>query len=294
VEPVRILAVNSQAAGIVQAVRAEEGSRISQDDVLVELDDRESRAQLRRAQAVLANAKAAFDRAEALKNNRIISDVEYEQARAAYEVAASDVSLWETRVSFTRILAPTAGVVIAKSVETGNSVSANQLLFQIADVSLLVVRVQVSELDVVNLHAGTPAMVQLDAFPNRDLGGTIRRVFPSADPVSRLVPVEVALRSVPVGVDVRSGFLARVTFPLESRQDVLVVPASAVNVSETGPYVFLVQGDTLVRRDISIGLSTEGVVESTAGLEEGEVVVTSGQAGLRPGMTVSVQGRDAS
>ena len=153
----------------------------------------------------------------ALHAGRIVSDAEAEQSRSAYDVARSDVALWETRLAFTRIVAPSAGVVTVKHVESGSAVSPNQRLFDLADVSLLVVRVQLSELDVVHLAPGAPVVVRLDAFPDAMLEGRVRRVFPSADPQSRLVPVEVALGPRPRGVDVRPGFLARVAFALDRR-----------------------------------------------------------------------------
>lgn len=289
VEPVRIITVSAQTAGVVRTVAVEEGDPVTTGDLLVELDDRETRAQLRRAEALLASAKAAYERSGVLLQDSFVSQVEYEQARAAHEVAESDVSLWETRLSFTKISAPTTGMIVTRTVEAGGAVSTNQPLFEIADISLMVVRTQVSELDVVHLSQGAEVTVVLDAFPDEPLRGTIRRIFPSADPLSRLVPVEIAFRTVPRSVRLRSGFLARVTLPVDRRADALVVPAAAVAVANDGPYVFVVDGDTLIRRSVELGLSTGGWVESTAGVSEGEEVVTSGLAALRPGMTVRVQ-----
>jgi len=289
VEPARIVTVSAQIAGIVRSVAVEEGAAVSAGDLLVELDDRETRAQLRRAEALLASARAAYERSGVLLQDSFVSQVEYEQARAAFEVAASDVTLWETRLSFTRIAAPSNGVVIARTVEVGGAVSTNQPLFEIADISSMVVRTQVSELDVVHVTEGTRVSVILDAFPDQTFPGSIRRIFPSADPVSRLVPVEIALRSTPPAVRIRSGFLARVTLPVDRRANALVIPASAVAVANDGPYVFVVNADTLIRRSVDLGLATGGWVESTNGVEEGEHVVTSGLAALRPGMIVRVQ-----
>src|SRR5690606_17552749 len=133
-----------------------------------------------------------------------------------------------------------SGVVVAKNVEEGDVVSAQQRLFTIGDVSTRVVRVPVSELDVVALSPGQPARVALDAYPGRELTGRIRRVFPAADPTSRLVPVEVALEGEASGV-ARPGFLARVTFALGAKDGVLLVPASAVTSATGATAVFVVE-----------------------------------------------------
>jgi RND family efflux transporter MFP subunit len=290
VEPVRTIGVNSLLAGTVLALHVQEGDRVREGQVLAELDARETRAQLERARAVLANAEAAYERNKQLHAAQIITDTEFEQSRSAFEVAKSEAEVWRTRVEFSRIAAPSAGVVTAKHVEAGSAVSPNQRVFDLADVSLLVVRLQLSELDVVYVRPDAEVEVALDAYPSTRVRGRVRRVFPSADPQSRLVPVEVALAALPPGVAARPGFLARVTFHLDRREGALVVPAAAVGVSEGGQFVFVVEADSAVRRPVSLGMTAEGYVEVTEGLTPGERVVTSGHTSLRSGARVRVAG----
>ncbi len=288
VEPLRLVGVNSRAAGTILSVLVVEGDRVRPGTLMAELDARETSAQLERARAVLANARTAFERSQQMKAAGIVTEAEFEQVRAAHATAQSDVDLWETRLDFTRVLSPTAGVVTAKLVEAGSAVTVNQRLFDVADDSLLVVRVQMSELDVVHLKPGAPVAVQLDAQPGALLAGWVRRVFPAAEAQTRLVPVEVALRSPPAGVTVRPGFLARARFDLDPRPNALVVPAAAVGAGATGAYAFVVEADTLVRRAIETGMTSAGLVEVIRGLAAGELVVTSGQVNLRTGMAVRV------
>jgi RND family efflux transporter MFP subunit len=288
VEPLRLVGVNSRSAGTILTVRVVEGDRVRPGTLLAELDARETAAQLERARAVLANARTAFERAQQMRASAIVTDAEFEQARATHATARSDVDLWETRLDFTRVLSPTAGVVTAKLIEAGSAVGVNQRLFDIADDSLLVVRVQMSELDVVHVQRGVPVAVILDAQPGALLAGWVRRVFPSADAQTRLVPVEVALRSAPAGVTVRPGFLARVRFDLERRPDALVVPAAAVGAGSAGSYALVVQTDSLIRRSIETGITLGGQVEILRGLAPGELVVTSGLVNLRAGMPVRI------
>lgn len=293
VEPVRTVAVNAQMAGTVLRVLAEEGRRVAAGEPLAELDARETRAQLDRARAVLANAEAAHQRSEMLAAEGLASGSELDGARAAFDIAKADVALWTTRLAFSRIEAPVAGVVTGKFVERGGAVSANQRLFEIAEDALLVVRVRVSELDVVHLEEGRAVSVRLDAYPDARLSGRVRRIFPSADAASRLVPVEIALAPAPRGVEVRPGFLARVEFTVERRTGALAVPAAAVGVSDRGPFVYLVEADTLVRRGVETGITASGWVEIRDGLAAGERVVTSGHSNLRPGAQVRVQDEGA-
>lgn len=292
VEPIRLIGVNSQTSGTVLGVYAEEGDRVAAGALLAQLDGRESEAQLARAQAVLESAAAKFVRDSQLHERTIVTDAEFDASRSAYTVARSDVQLWETRRAFTRIVAPSAGMVTAKQIEAGSAVTPNQRLFDIADLSTLVVRVQLSELDVVHLARGATVAVRLDAYPDARLEGRVRRIFPSADPASRLVPVEVALGARPAGVDARPGFLARVEFALDRRSRALAVPASAVGVTTAGPFVYVVQDDTLAQKGVTLGVTVEGWVEVMDGVAEGERVVVSGHTNLRPGARVRVSPSD--
>src|SRR5262245_2904710 len=289
VEPVRTIGVNALLAGTVLAVRVQEGDRVKEGQLLAELDARETRAQFQRAQALLANAQATFERNQQLAKTQIITDAEFQQSRSAYDVAKSDAEVWRTRLAFTRITAPSPGIVTSKAIEAGSAVSANQRLFDLADASLLVVRVPISELDVVHVKPGAQVSVVLDAYPTSTMEGHVRRVFPSADAQSRLVPVEVALGRFPDGVAARPGFLARVTFRLDRRQGALVVPAAAVGVGEDGQFVYVVEADSLVRRPVTVGMTAEGMVEVRGGLKAGERVVTSGHTNLRPGVRVKAE-----
>jgi membrane fusion protein, multidrug efflux system len=293
IEPIRRVSVSAQTTGTVLNVRVEEGNRVRAGDLMAELDSREASAQMERAQAVLANAKASFERAQKLEASDLTSAADLDAVRSSFEIAQADVELWRTRLAFCRITAPVSGVVTAKDVERGSSVSTNKVMFEIADDSLLVVRVRVSELDIVQLEPGRRVSLQLDAYPGVQLDGHIRRIFPSADPASRLVPVEVVLDGTPPGVDARPGFLARVEFTLDRRTDVLAVPAAAVGVSDSEAFVYVVDADTLVRKPVVTGLTASGWIEVKHGLEPGARVVSSGHVNLREGAPVRVTGGDS-
>ena len=195
VEPIRTVSVNSQLATTVNAVYAEEGDRVSTGAVLARLEGADLTANLESARAALEAARAAFERAEQLREREVITLPEYERDRTALAAAEAVHRQLQTRVGYATIRSPIAGVVTAKHVEAGDVVGPQTPLFEVADISTLVVPIGVSELDVGQMAAGDTVTVSLDAFPDRPLRGRIRRVFPSADPTTRLVTVEVAPRA---------------------------------------------------------------------------------------------------
>lgn len=292
VDPLRLIGVNAQLGGALTTVNVQEGDMVRQGAVLARVDDREIASQLAAAEASFDVAAAAFERAQQLRERRVITLPEYERDRTAYAAAKAQVEQLRTRVGYATVMAPATGVITEKLVETGDVVGNQTRLFTIADVSQLVVRLGVSELDVVQLEQGDPVAVTLDALPNRQLSGRIRRIFPVGDPTTRLVPVEVVLDAQSAQV-ARPGFLARVTFDLTTSNNVLLVPVSAVLGGQGSQAVFVVENNTAVRRTVSTGLTSQGRVEVISGLSDGEQVVVTGHNDLRDGMTVRAVGGTA-
>ncbi len=290
VEPIRTIAVNSRLSGALLSVNVEEGSVVRRGDVLARVDDRELQAQLAAAKAQYDVAKAALDRSTRLRQEKVITEPEFERDRTAFAAAKASLEQIQTRISYATVQSPIDGVVTEKLVEQGDALGVQAKMFSVADVSTMVVRVGVSELDVGELRAGDVVDLGLDALPQRALQGRIRRVFPSGDPNTRLVTVEVAL-SAEARQAARPGYLARATFALNARNGVLLVPAAAIVSGAGSQSVFVVQEGKALRRSVSTGLTSNGKVEIVSGLDEGEVVVTAGNNNLRDGTSVRVTER---
>ena len=287
VEPIRSVGINSQLSGAIMAVDVQEGDVVRTGTVLARLDDRELRAQVASAEAAYEVAAATFQRSEQLRARQVITAAEYDRDRAALAAAEAQLAQLRTRLDYTTVRAPINGIITEKRVEAGDIVGAQTRLFTIAVTDTMVVRVQVSELDVVELRPGATVSVVLDAYPDRRIDGRIRRIFPSADPATRLVPVEVALQGEAASI-ARAGFLARVDLTLGARSNVLLVPAAAIVGDADAPAVFVHEDGIARRRSVRTGATSEGRVEILSGLAAGEAVITLGNNTLRDGMQVRV------
>ena len=285
-EPLRTVGVNAQLPGALTAVNVEEGDVVRAGQVLAEVDAREIAAQVRSAEAALELARSTAERSASLWRDRIIIAAEYERDQAALVAAQATLDQLRTRLGYSRVRAPMAGVITEKRVETGDVVQGQTRLFAIADVSTLVLRVQVSELDVGGVAEGRPVDVTVDAAGGARFRGTVRRVFPAADTTSRMVPVEVALP----GRDrrLKPGFLARAAFQLGERTGILLVPARAVIGTGDARAVFVVRDGTVERRPVQLGQSSAGRIEVLEGLAAGDSVVTAGVDAVRDGGRVRV------
>ena len=287
IEPIRTITINSQLAGAVRQVAVEEGDAVREGTLLARLDSRELEAQLASAEANLQVAARAAERAERLRSEEIITVAEYERDIAAHAAARATRDQLRTRVGYATVRSPIAGVVLRKSVEMGDIVGAQTELFTIGDVSALVARLPISELDVTALEEGDGVSLTLDALPGRTLAGRIRRIFPSGDPTTRLVPVEVVLTGA-AAREARPGFLARVSFQLDPRGGVLMVPAGALVDDAGGSAAFVVSQGRASRRPVQRGGSFQGRVEIVRGLAPGDTVAVAGVTTLRDGAQVRI------
>lgn len=288
VEPAVVISLAARTEGTVREVLVEEGDRVETGQLMAQLDVAEAAAELGRAAAVMASAKLDFDRATELKRRGVASAIEFQAAQVALQVARSEHELWQSRVAYGRIEAPRDSTVVMRQIEPGEAVEAQSTLFELADLDHLVLRLGVSELDVVHMQAGQSLPVSIDALPDLQLEGSIRRIFPAALGSSRLITVEVTLPENAWVKGVRPGFLARIESVIDPRPDTLVVPAGAVGTMNQENYVYVIENEALVRRAVTVGITRDRWVEILAGLEPGETVLASSPIDMLDGQTVQV------
>ncbi|MCC7002074.1 MAG: efflux RND transporter periplasmic adaptor subunit [Gemmatimonadaceae bacterium] len=284
--PVRAVGVNSQIAGALLTVNVEEGSRVTKGELMAEIDPRELTAQVRAAEAALAFAKSTAERSTTLYEAKVITVVEFERDRTALASAEASLAQLKTRLDFTKVLSPLDGVVTQRFVRDGDIVGAQAALFTVADVSTLVTLLPVSELEVPMLRTGATVPVQVDAL-QATVNGRIRRIFPAADSLNRLVPVEVAIPGNAIA-GLRPGYTVRATLRLDERQNVLMIPSRAVVGAQGSQSVYVIKNGRAERRRVRVGTDTDGQTEVVEGVVFGDSVITTGNALLRDGAQVRI------
>lgn len=282
----RAVGVNSQVAGALLAVHVEEGSRVTQGQVLAEIDPRELTAQVIAAEAALDFARSTAKRSESLMASKVITAAEFERDRTALAAAEATLSQLKTRLDFTRVVSPLTGVVTQRFVRDGDIVGAQAALFTVADVSTLVTLLPVSELEVPLLRTGARVPVTVDALGST-VEGRIRRIFPAADSANRLVPVEVAIPGNAVA-GLRPGYTVRATLRLDEREGVLFVPTRAVVGAAGAQSVYVVSEGRAERRRVRVGADLDGRMEVLEGVAFGDTIVVTGNALLRDGAAVKI------
>jgi membrane fusion protein (multidrug efflux system) len=285
IEPENRVVVASQEEGLVTALHVREGDRVEKGEILAQLDDRELSAQLDEERARLVEADGQWNRANKLAQDGLVTAADADAARASYQVEQARVAALRTRLSFTRIVAPVDGVVTVRHVELGDLVGARAPVVELAS-GRQVLRVPVSELDVVKLKPGDTAAVTVDALPGRELPARINRIFPAADRTSRQVTVELVLEETPE--ELRPGFLARAELVTERVPAAILLPEPAVlRGSDYPAFVYVVEGGVARVREVKVGLRQNGRARILEGLAPGDRVVVEGTSFLRDGAPVN-------
>lgn len=283
-EEVKVIA---QTEGKIERLPVEEGDHVTAGQVLVQLDASVLSAQTKEAEATMLDAKQAFDRATSLFDSKLISRQEYDQARTRFQVAQARHEYQKVLLGYTTIRSPLSGVVTFRGARVGDVAVPRTVLLVVADLNTLVIEITVSELDVPKIRVGDPAVISVDAYPARSFGGEVRRIFPSSDPVSRLVKVEVVLTEQ--SDLLFPGLFARAQLTTDRKSYATLVSNDAVITSGTGEtYVFAVVDSTVQRRTVALGIRSGNISEIVDGVETGDKLVIAGQSSLNDGMAVSV------
>ncbi|CAN5509997.1 hypothetical protein BH24GEM3_BH24GEM3_01240 [soil metagenome] len=171
--------------------------------------------------------------------------------------------------------APASGIVVEKQVLRGQAVQPGQTLYTIADLSRVWVEAELREADAGSVREGTPAAVDLAAFPGRPLSGRVEYVYPTLQPEARTLKARVSIPN-PDG-RLKPGMFATVRFSAPVRST-LTVPTTAVVRTGERSLVFVdMGGGSLLPQEVEIGRVAGEYTEVLAGVEPGQRVVTSAQ-----------------
>jgi RND family efflux transporter MFP subunit len=293
-EPVGI----AGSGGRVIRVLVDAGSWVRAGQVLAVVDRSvqaqqaaQQAAQIEAARAQAALAQSDYDRAIALQGRGFISKAEIDSKKASRDAAYAQVRVAQAQLGATRaqigqlnVVAPAAGLVLARNVELGQVVSPGSgALFRMAEGGQMEMRAQLSQQDLVYVHAGMPAQVTPIGSAT-SVTGSVWQAPPVIDPQSRLGEVRIA---VPYSPAMRPGGFAQARISSGTTTAPLL-PQSAVLSDDKGNYVYVVNAKNEVeRRPIQIGTVDDRGVTIASGLSGDERVVLSAGPFLNPGQKIN-------
>ena len=330
--------ISSEAEGKVSRILADLGDRVTVGQALIQLDrekqqynldqqratlaralaqygapdpqhlpEIEKTPDVQKAQAELAQAKQADDRAEELHKRQLVpkqtlddADTVFQSKRASYEsslqsaknlrasIQASEASmkLADRQLRDTEIRAPFDGYVEKRLVNLGELVKIQMPVMAVVRVDPLKVIAEIPEKMGPWIKVGQPVQLQVDAYPDRTFVGKLSRISPAVSTSTRAFPFEALVPNQDALL--KPGTFARVHIESGKVDEVLTLSYSALQYRYGVNRVFVVDGDKLVARELKVGDRLGDRIEIVSGVKAGEQVAATDVEHLADGARVSI------
>jgi RND family efflux transporter MFP subunit len=259
------------------------------------------------ARASYELAQTEFDRTRMLHERQLISRSEYDQkqaqlesSRRQYEVAKNGaeqqyqalmgararLALARKAVSDTVVRAPFDGLVGERLVSVGDYVTRGTKVASVLRVSPLRLELTVPAPSVTAVAVGSSVNLEVDAFPGEIFVGQVRFVSPALRADTRALVVEAIVANADGRL--RPGLFATARIEQVEKTPAVLIPAAAIQRTATAMRVFVIAGDHVEERLITVGQEEGAFIEATSGLRAGERIVATGTERLRDGARVKV------
>lgn len=304
--------VGTQVTGIIDKLYADYNSVVKKGELIAEIEKTVLESDFKSAEASVESARytyeynrANYERDKKLHDKQLISDYEfqtsqkdYEVSKAAYDKAVADRVRAAKNLNYAEIYSPIDGIVISREVEVGQTVVSSMNvanLYTIADLDNMQVVGDVDEADIGEVKVGQKVKFTVDAYPEDTFEGTVTQVRLSPTTESNVVTYEVIVSTANPDHKLIPGLTANLTIYTMSEDDAMLLPANAftfepqdfpdakglpkagapLDKSKLGDDqrgVWVVEGDALVNKAVTIG-TTNGIKTTvTGGLADGAVV----------------------
>jgi len=300
VSPSDLARITPKVAGRIKEIYVEEGDNIAKGKLLMLIDTFDYERSLENTSSVAKQAKATLARAnrdllrtQALYKNKAISEQSCQDAMTSrdlaqhrYDQALIAETIATRNLKECRVSAPISGVITEKLINKGEITGPQQLSFVIMQMDKVKVEVDLPEEIYGFMKEGNGSIIELDAIPTETFNGTITKIYPTIDRLSRSFKVTITIDNP--GLKIRSGMTARSKVIQKALDSATSIPKSALMQGDEGYYVFVAADDKVRRVQVETGIEGDSLYEATKGVSEGDLVVITGLAGLKDGMKVSI------
>ncbi|MCS7265782.1 MAG: efflux RND transporter periplasmic adaptor subunit [Armatimonadetes bacterium] len=244
----------------------------------------QSKAELEKANMRLQIAKAALEREQRVAEQNLLAQRELQEAQAQYEQAKAELIATQNALRLLRvnsgqsaripIIAPISGRIIERKVSLGQTVSADDVLFVILDLSSVWVDVRVFEKDIQNVKLGQKVTITTPAYPNKVFVGTVRYIGDVLDEKTRTLLIRCQIAN-PQRL-LKPEMFVRARIQIGKRKG-LVIPVTAYHEDDGKAKVYVQEKpNQFVEREVVLGTRSGNWVEVKGGLKLGEKIVAEG------------------
>lgn len=271
--------ITAKTAGIVQGIRFQEGQRVREGDLLVDLDAAALRAELDQARALASDAESQLRRARGLQAGQSIAAQRLETLEATSRQAEGRVRAAQARLEEMRITAPFSGRVGLRQVSVGALIQPGTPVTTLDDISRVRVEFAVPEIFVAQVRQGSEVVARASAFGDRRFRGQVAVVDTRIDTATRTVRIISEFDNADEAL--KPGLFMTVELVLNRRENALVIAEEALDPIGDRNFVYVVREGRARRVEVRLGQRLPGEVEVVSGLAAGDQVVVRGIQRLR-------------
>lgn len=277
--------------GIVQRMLVKEGQFVKKGQLLARLESTEINAQVDQAQAALEKADRDLTRGQSLYEDTVATLEQIQDLTTAKEVAEATLKIAAYNQRYAEIYAPVSGRILNRMAEAGELVGPGNPVFILgATNGAPIIRVGLTDRDVVQVKMGDEAQVHFDAFPNRAFSGTVNQIAASANPQSGLFDLELVID--PQGAPIKNGFIGKVTLIPTAPDGMVNLPMRALVEADRNKLVVYTPDEALEHAE---RLEIQGYVlgDSFVSISRSELkghtfLITDGVRYLKPDAPIEV------
>lgn len=284
--PKQEVMIAAESAGRIVKVLVQEGSFVSAGQVLAIVESEKQNVSVTNAQAVYNNALAEVQRFENAFQSGGVTAQQLAQVKLQLENAKNNLKSAQIMEGDANIRASFPGIVNKRNVEPGAYVNPGTQLFDIVNVSTLKLQVNVDEKHIGNIKLGQQVKVTAQAIADQSWMGTITFIAPKAD-ASLNFPVEIEIKNNSAN-DLRAGMYGSAIFGSEAKQSVFSVPRNAFVGNISSNEIFVIKDGKAVLTKVASGKNFGDFIEIVSGLNNEDVVITSGQINIIDGSPVEI------
>jgi RND family efflux transporter MFP subunit len=293
--------VSSKITGKVLEVFIEEGDYVEKGQVLAQLDDRSTQAELNYATAQFNEAKRIYGRTKELIEGNLASQASLDAAGAQMDSLDALLSVRRQVVDDMKIRAPFSGVVVYKAAQPGEMISPVSAgggsirtgIGTIVDMDSLEIEVDVNESFINRVIAGQPVVANLNAYPKWDIPAEVIAIIPTADRNKATVRVRIKLlekdeRVLP-DMGARVSFLKKVEESSGPKKEGVMVPNASIETLGDQSYIMLIRNNEIIIQGIEIAEETSNYSRIIRGLKSGDRVLAKYDQQLDDGQKVKIK-----
>ena len=286
------LVIYPEFSGVLSRVYVKEGQKVSKGQILAKIDDGGLSQQLSQLKIQSELAKTTFERQERLWNQKIGSEIQFLQAKAAYESQLEATKQLQQQVGKTLVRAPFSGRVDDVITEQGSVVAPGQsMLFRIVNLNNMYIETDVPERYVSQITPGKSVQVNFPVL-GKDIDAKVRQAGNFINPANRTFKVEIALPKNNMAI--KPNLSAKLKINDYTNAKAILIPQSIISENAEGQqYVYTISDKIdnkakAKRSIISTGKTQGDTIEVLSGITSGDEIIDEGARSVKDGQDVKI------